>query len=403
MALELCDTAKLLCSVLDGTSEIGLLVANDGTVLHQNRAASKRLRFHDSSPHRMADLFVFFSSRSTVPGGETTTEPETLCSSTSTDESFWQHATHCQIINRDGTTSDDDIPLTVTKLSLSDKEYYSVFVCNKQERFRETMDASFDPVVTIDETGRISTVNQSTLDLFGYTKNEMVGQNVSMICGGEHAEYHSQYIKAYLDSGVEKVIGKRREVPARRKDGTEFHVELGIKKISSDASSGQRYFCGFLKDLTAQKKHQLELEEAAARAQGMINASFTPMFEIDETAIIRVVNNAACSMFGYTREEFLGSNISMICGDDHAGKHDSYLKHYLQTGERKIIGRKRQVKARRKDGSEFDVELGVEEVRLSTTGKRVFCGFINDLTQQKLDKRALQKQAAVINAQFFAT
>lgn len=105
-------------------------------------------------------------------------------------------------------------------------------------------------------------------------------------------------------------------------------------------------------------------------------------------------------MFGYSREEFLGSNISKICGDGHGPKHDAYMERYLRTGEQHIIGRKRQVKARRKDGSEFYVELGVQEVVLSD-GRKAFCGFMRDLTQQKKDKRALQKQARMIHGKFF--
>jgi hypothetical protein len=56
--------------------------------------------------------------------------------------------------------------------------------------------------------------------------------------------------------------------------------------------------------------------------------------------------------------------------------------------------------AKGKDGSEFEIELGVQEVRLSS-GKRSFCGYIRDLTQQKLDKKALRKNAAVIHEKFF--
>mmetsp|Transcript_58995 Transcript_58995/g.144351 ORF Transcript_58995/g.144351 Transcript_58995/m.144351 type:complete len:152 (+) Transcript_58995:1324-1779(+) len=145
--------------------------------------------------------------------------------------------------------------------------------------------------------------------------------------------------------------------------------------------------------------------EKQALLQGMINASFDSMFEIDESGIIKVVNDSACAMLGYTREEFIGSNISMICGGGEATKHDMYMKRYLDTGVKHVIGRKRQVKCRRKDGSEFDVELGVQEVPLvgSSGEKKAFCGFIRDLTQQQKDKRALRKQQQLIHNKFFGT
>jgi PAS domain S-box-containing protein len=171
----------------------------------------------------------------------------------------------------------------------------------------------------------------------------------------------------------------------------------------NDVSTGLRFFCGYFKDLTLLKKHQAEMEERQALAQGMINASFDSMFEINERGIITLVNDSACSMFGYTRDEFLGSNISIICGGGEASNHDAHMKRYLDSGVKHIIGRKRQVVARRKDGSEFDVELGVQEVKLATTNKVAFCGFIRDLTEQKKDKRALRKQQQIIHDKFFGT
>ena len=136
--------------------------------------------------------------------------------------------------------------------------------------------------------------------------------------------------------------------------------------------------------------------------QGMINASFDSMFEINQQGIIKIVNDAACSFFGYTREELIGSNISIICGGGEDKKHAAYMERYLRTGQKRIIGRKRQVKARRKDGSEIEVELGVQEVTLKN-GELAFCGYIRDLTAQKQDKRALRKQQRLIHGKFFGT
>lgn len=126
------------------------------------------------------------------------------------------------------------------------------------------------------------------------------------------------------------------------------------------------------------------------------------MLEIDQNGIIRVVNDSACNMFGYTREEFLGSNISMICGDGHEALHEGYMRRYLDTGEKRIIGRKRQVQAKRKDGSEFTVELSVREVTLSN-GKRAFCGFLRDMTLHQHAKRKLRKQQQMIHGKFFGS
>jgi len=264
-------------------------------------------------------------------------------------------------------------------------------------RIRELIEASFDPVFSIDEEGVIQMANGAACELFGWEMGDFLGSNISMICGGDYAEHHTQYIHRYLKTGKTKIMGKQREVSAKKKDGTEFPVVLGIKEISTNSG---HYFAAYIRDMTAQKHHEQEMRFRASLTQGLVNSSFDPMFQIDHTGTIQVVNQSAVDMFGWTTQEFLGSNISMICGGEHAQQHNKYIARYLSTGQKRIIGTKRKTTARRKDGSEFDIELGIQEVQ-SSTGERMFCGYVRDLTQQILDKRRIRHNEAIIHDKFF--
>lgn len=76
------------------------------------------------------------------------------------------------------------------------------------------------------------------------------------------------------------------------------------------------------------------------------------------------------------------------------------MQRYLKTGKKRVIGIKRPLVARRKDGSEFHIELGVSEVNLPD-GKKVFCGYVRDRTQERLDKQMIRRRDAVIKDKFF--
>ena len=207
------------------------------------------------------------------------------------------------------------------------------------------IDASIDPMFSINSTGNIVMINQAATKLFGWTREEFLDGNIAMICGGDHGAYHHMYLEEYMNGGDSGVIGQRRTLPAKRRDGTEFWVELTVVEVKTE--TGETYFCGHAKDMTEILKKQ-EL------MNGIIEASFDPLFVINETGIIQMINFAAVRQFGWAHEELIGQNLAhTIVGKEHAANHDEYLKRFLKTGVKKVIGKRRKLPARRKDGSKL--------------------------------------------------
>ncbi|HXA22205.1 MAG TPA: PAS domain S-box protein [Acetobacteraceae bacterium] len=113
------------------------------------------------------------------------------------------------------------------------------------------------------------------------------------------------------------------------------------------------------------------------------------MIVIDHRGIVQSFSKAAERLFGYTPAEVHGQNVKMLMPSPYRGQHDGYLKRYLTTGERRIIGIGRVVVGLRKDGSTFPMELSVGEVRQD--GHRLFTGFVRDLTERQQTERRLQE------------
>src|SRR5690348_7675387 len=120
------------------------------------------------------------------------------------------------------------------------------------------------------------------------------------------------------------------------------------------------------------------------------------MVVIDERGTVRYFSLAAERLFGYNAAEVHGQNVKMLMPAPYREQHDGYLRRYLSTGERRIIGIGRVVVGQRKDGSTFPMELAVGEVNLP--GTRLFTGFVHDLTaRQDRERRLSELQSELVH------
>lgn len=131
--------------------------------------------------------------------------------------------------------------------------------------------------------------------------------------------------------------------------------------------------------------------ETAERLRAIMETAVEGIITIDERGIMDSVNAAACAIFGYTAEEMGGKNVSMLMPEPDSSLHDGYIQRYLQHGDARIIGIGREVTGRRKDGSTFPMDLSVSEVPLP--GRRLFTGFVRDISVRKEQERALSEMA----------
>jgi PAS domain S-box-containing protein len=133
-----------------------------------------------------------------------------------------------------------------------------------EARWRAIIDSAVDGIIVIDAHGRIEAFNHAAERLFGYTLDEVVGQNVDMLMPSPYREEHDSYLSRYLATGRAKIIGSGREVQGRRKDGTTFPLHLSVGEITIH---GERKFAGILHDLTNRVQMEGQLREQAALAK----------------------------------------------------------------------------------------------------------------------------------------
>jgi two-component system sensor kinase FixL len=133
-----------------------------------------------------------------------------------------------------------------------------------EARWRSVIDSAADGIVVIDAYGRIETFNPAAERLFGYQESDVIGRNVNVLMPSPYHEEHDTYLARHLATGVQKIIGKGREVTGLRRDGTTFPLHLSVGKMTA---GGEQRFTGILHDLSARVRIEKQLREQTSLAK----------------------------------------------------------------------------------------------------------------------------------------
>jgi PAS domain S-box-containing protein len=240
------------------------------------------------------------------------------------------------------------------------------------------MNSVLDGFIIIDEKGSIQSFNKAAIEVFGYSLEEVIGKNVKMLMPDPYHSEHDQYLTNYKETGDKKIIGLGREIVAQRKDGSCFPMELSVNEMKLEHG---RFFLGTIRDITEKKEAEKSIRSHLEHIETMMNTVLDGLITIDAKGIVHSFNHAAESIFGYTKEQVIGQNVKMLMPDPYQSGHDGYLKHYHATGEKKVIGLGREIKALKRNGTIFPMELGVNEMEVQ--GKQMFVGTIRDISVRK--------------------
>jgi len=133
-----------------------------------------------------------------------------------------------------------------------------------RSQLQAVFDAVVDAIVTIDVEGHILQWSSGAQRIFGYTPEEIIGSNLTILMPEPHRSVHHRYVGAFLATGQAKIIGIGRELTAVRKDGTELPIELAV----GEARVGEKvFFTGIMRDITERKQAEHELIRAREEAE----------------------------------------------------------------------------------------------------------------------------------------
>lgn len=271
-----------------------------------------------------------------------------------------------------------------------------------EERFRLLFEDDLTGDYLAAPDGTILLCNQAFVEIFGFSsRKEAVGSSLANLYVAPLS--WPRFIQLLTDN---KAL-ERYERTSRHSDGTIRHV---IETVlgTFNAQGELLRIKGYVFDDTISKlattriqRRNAELEEVVSHRtqalrekhehlEAIWNSAFDAIVTIDSQGRIETANRAAEKMFGYSTAEMIGQNVKVLMPSPFREEHDHYLRHYLETGQARILNIPRELVARRKDGSTFPIDLSVTQVDHSG----YFTGIIRDISERKeLQKHVLESAA----------
>jgi two-component system, LuxR family, sensor kinase FixL len=165
----------------------------------------------------------------------------------------------------------------------------------REAHLQSILDTVPDAMVVIDERGIMQSFSSAAERQFGYTAEEMIGKNVKVLMPSPYRESHDGYLERYLRTGERRIIGIGRVVVGERRDGSTFPMELAVGEMRS---TRQRFFTGFIRDLTERQQTEARLQELQAELVHM--SRLTAMGEM-ASALAHELNQPLSAIANYLK------------------------------------------------------------------------------------------------------
>jgi PAS domain S-box-containing protein len=240
-------------------------------------------------------------------------------------------------------------------------------------------------VLVANDRGEATFASPSVYRLFGYSPEEVLGEgwlNLTRRDSEERAR-----VKHYLAAAAKGEV-EISPIPYER----EMYDKQGNRRwiLWQDARGPGNSLIGIGSDITARKQAEEALRESEERHRTIINAALDAVITIDSAGLITGWNRQAEALFGWSHQEALGQPLATtLIPCRYRDAHERGVKHFLATGEGRMLNRRIEIAARHREGHEFPVELTISPIR--SEGTWLFSAFVRDITARKRTEEELQQ------------
>ncbi|KKL27082.1 hypothetical protein LCGC14_2388740, partial [marine sediment metagenome] len=265
--------------------------------------------------------------------------------------------------------------LTQAKQQLTTQAILSRLASSK-EHLRQIMDNVEDAIITSDEAGIIQSVNRAACKIFGYSLTQLVGQPIKILMPASSHKAHDKGFNHFIKTRQATFLGKFRvEAIARRKDGSEFPVDISV-------THNEQTFIAVITDISLRKEIELEKETVQQRMREFFNVTLEGLFFHKEGIIIDA-NESGARLLGTSPAEIIGHSLfDYISPEYHAHANECMQSGCIEPWEAELI---------HKDGSSTPVEIQNQEAVYREESMRVVA--VRNICERRLAEQSARSMA----------
>jgi len=221
-----------------------------------------------------------------------------------------------------------------------------------EELFRLAVESAPAGMAMVDGRGRIVLVNSELERLFGYTRDELLGQPVELLVPETARTLHERWRQGFVAQPRARAMGAGRELHGLRRDGSLFPVEIGLNPVQRH---DETLVLAVVADVTERRRSERQLRL-------VVEAAPAAMLIVEPDGLISLANGQATQMFGYTRDQLVGMSVEALVPGRFRATHPALRRSFVEDPRPRPMGSDRELFAVRADGSEVPVEIGLNPI-----------------------------------------